>query len=232
MATKPITDTGIRGFLKWFKVQQPGIYAKVAPMLPSAVPAAFSGYHQGGWRVAGLSRDQAVEKLNAMQNTALGAVYRGKFANRVGVSGLSDYSSYTSVGGGVSYYSSAPSVGTQYIDATTPTANLPSDAASAPSVDVATAANNGVSPSSVAYAVGDVINTASQAYLSATQAQTQANIINTQLQRAASGLAPLTTSLSSLGIPSVSAGLSTTSGGTLLLFGGGALLLLLLMGKK
>lgn len=64
MTTATITDTGIRGFLKWFKQEQPGIYAKVAPKLSTSVPQAFSGYHDGGWKLAGLSRQQ----INAMMN--------------------------------------------------------------------------------------------------------------------------------------------------------------------
>lgn len=62
--TTAITDTGIRGFLKWFKQEQPGIYAKVAPKLSTSVPQAFSGYHDGGWKTAGMSKAQ----VNAMMN--------------------------------------------------------------------------------------------------------------------------------------------------------------------
>lgn len=222
MATTPIKDTGIRGFLKWFKTQQPDLYKKIAPQLPQQVPAAFSGYHNGGWKTAGLSRDAAVEKLNGMA-----AIYRGSFNNRVGVSGLSDYSSYFASGG--NYYTS-PGISTNVAAyASMPTANIPS---SGSAVDVSDAANNGVSASTIANAIGTVVNSASQAYLTVQQANTQANLINTQLARAAAGLTPLTTSLSSVGVPTVTIpGLGSVSSGGLLLVGGAALLLLLMTSK-
>src|SRR5208282_1772051 len=59
-----ITDTGVRGFLKWFRQEQPGLYKKVAPQVAAQLPQAFSGYHDGGWKTAGMSRTQ----VNAMMN--------------------------------------------------------------------------------------------------------------------------------------------------------------------
>ena len=41
-----ITDTGIKGFLKWFATVQPDLYKKVAPTVAQNVPAAFSDYRQ------------------------------------------------------------------------------------------------------------------------------------------------------------------------------------------
>lgn len=41
-----ITDTGIRGYLKWLQHDQPGLYAKVAAKIAQAVPEAFSDHEQ------------------------------------------------------------------------------------------------------------------------------------------------------------------------------------------
>jgi len=43
---KQITDTGIRGYLKWLREDQPGIYEKVAAKIAQAVPQAFSDREQ------------------------------------------------------------------------------------------------------------------------------------------------------------------------------------------
>jgi len=61
-----IKETGIRGFLKWLQMTQPAVYAKAAPEIAKNIPAAFSDYHAGGWRTAGLSPSQAVDKLNGL----------------------------------------------------------------------------------------------------------------------------------------------------------------------
>ncbi len=41
-----ITETGIRGYLKWLQQDQPGLYAKVAAKIAQAVPEAFSDREQ------------------------------------------------------------------------------------------------------------------------------------------------------------------------------------------
>jgi hypothetical protein len=64
--TTEITDTGVKGFLLWLKREQPGIYKKVAPQIAAQLPQAFSGYHDGGWRTAGLSREQIRSGFNRM----------------------------------------------------------------------------------------------------------------------------------------------------------------------
>jgi len=43
---RSITDTGIRGFLKWLQQDQPGIYARAAPIIAQQVPDAFSDREQ------------------------------------------------------------------------------------------------------------------------------------------------------------------------------------------
>lgn len=59
-----ITDTGVRGFLKWWKTQQPGLYAKTADKIATHAPGAFDDYHAGGWRVAGLGQNAALAMLS------------------------------------------------------------------------------------------------------------------------------------------------------------------------
>lgn len=59
-----ISDTGVRGFLKWLQNEQPGLYKKIAPQVAAQVPAAFDKYHAGGWRVAGLGQTDAIAALS------------------------------------------------------------------------------------------------------------------------------------------------------------------------
>lgn len=54
MTDMNITDTGIKGFLKWMKADNPGLYQKVAPVLAQKVPEAFSGYEASKTRTARL----------------------------------------------------------------------------------------------------------------------------------------------------------------------------------
>lgn len=205
---KPVTDTGIRGFLKWFKQVQPGLYKSVAPQIVKQVPAAFSNYHNGGWAVAGLSREDTVDKLNAM--------YAGPSFSARSPQGFGDlYASYADFGGDLS----------NTFD--------PSSIAPPPELDVAQAANTGVGQSTIAQNIGAVINGASKLILTGTQAATQAQIVNTQLQRAAAGLPPLTTSLNQYGVPMVTGVRGALTGSTMLLLlalGGGVLLAM--SGKK
>jgi hypothetical protein len=59
-----ISDTGVRGFLKWLKIEQPGLYPKIANAIADQVPGAFDDYHAGRWRVAGLGQSSALAVLN------------------------------------------------------------------------------------------------------------------------------------------------------------------------
>lgn len=43
---KDITDTGIRGYLKWLQRDQPEVYRIVAPHIAQRVPGAFSDHEQ------------------------------------------------------------------------------------------------------------------------------------------------------------------------------------------
>lgn len=51
-----ITDTGMKGFLKWLQWDSPGLYQRAAPLIAQRVPEAFSTYEQSRkYRLAGLS---------------------------------------------------------------------------------------------------------------------------------------------------------------------------------
>jgi hypothetical protein len=56
-----IQDTGVRGYLKWLKSDQPGLYATVAPIIAQRVPEAFSDREQSIAQAAlmGLADDAA-----------------------------------------------------------------------------------------------------------------------------------------------------------------------------
>jgi hypothetical protein len=41
-----ITDTGVRGYLRWLQRDQPGIYKAIAPKIATLVPQAFTDYEQ------------------------------------------------------------------------------------------------------------------------------------------------------------------------------------------
>jgi hypothetical protein len=50
-AATPITDTGMRGLLKWIRQQYPAaVYQQIAAGIQQRIPQAFSGYMLGGWR--------------------------------------------------------------------------------------------------------------------------------------------------------------------------------------
>jgi hypothetical protein len=218
---KPVTDTGIRGFLKWFQQVQPGIYKQIAPQLPTKVPTAFGQYEAGGWRVAGLSRDEAVNKLNKL--------YKSKK--------LSDFDDddfdvdSTDITGGdmldpitvnaVYTGGDTGAVTTNYGSSITPLTTA-LDVPTAPvAVDVATAANSGPTSTSIVSAVGSLISAASNILLNNNAAKLQQQVVQTQLARAQAGLAPLTTSLNSLGVPTVTVGSTGMSSGMLLLLAAG-----------
>lgn len=69
-----ITDTGMRGFLKWAKREYPAeIYQQIAAGIQERLPQAFSGYMLGGWRkyarMGGLG-DTTVDTSDAANSTA------------------------------------------------------------------------------------------------------------------------------------------------------------------
>lgn len=72
----PITDTGLRGFLKWARQEYPAdLYQKLATAVQQRIPQAFSGYLGGGWktlaRLNGLADTTAtVDTADAANSTA------------------------------------------------------------------------------------------------------------------------------------------------------------------
>lgn len=217
---KQITDTGIRGFLKWFKAVQPGIYQKIAPALPKIAPHAFSDYHAGGWRVAGLTRDDAVKKLRGIP---LDKIYKENFRRRASFSDLGQsydvgYASYSA-------YTGSPT--SSYVSNYTGAATG-SESSSPQEVDTADAANPGTVDTSTTNGIASLINSVSSGIIGVTAAASQAGLINTQLTRAQAGLMPLNTGLPQ-GVPFVPATTGTASGTEIFIFlalGAGALLLL------
>ena len=184
MSIPEITDTGVRGFLKWFQTVQPGLYAKVAPEITKRVPTAFSDYHAGGWRVAGLSHADAVTRLNAL----------GSLRDTTGT-------------------------GTVYDASGNPVSFNVSSGMTLPSVDVSTAANAGTTPTTTTSLISNIVSGISALYMTKQQADIQQQVVNTQLARAAAGLPPLPSSLSQLGVPQVSVGLSAGTGTGLMIAG-------------
>ncbi len=199
MSIPEITDTGVRGFLKWFQTVQPGLYAKIAPEITKRVPTAFSDYHAGGYRVAGLSHVDAVTRLNAL----------GSLRDTTGTGTVYDAS-----GNPVSF-------------------NVGSDL-TLPPVDVSTAANAGTTPTTTTSLISNIVQGISALYLTKQQADIQQQVVNTQLARAAAGLPPLPSSLSQLGVPQVSVGLSSGTGTGLIIAGvvGIGFLFMMMGGRK
>ena len=237
LGAPPITDTGIKGYLKWLQQQQPNIYKKVAATISKQIPQAFSDYHAGGWKNPNAS------------GRALGML---KVRSALGMLGQSDSTSYTSY---VSYSPSSSSSSDLFqptdlstIDASTLDLDVDTDDAATDLANtaaatqlnlgtpvagtgVSTAANSTAATGSVAAAVGAIVQGAAQVYTTSEQASALQSINNLQLQRAQEGLAPLPISTTASGVPVLGSS-STLSSSGLLLIGGAALLLLMLSGKK
>lgn len=59
---RQITDTGIRGYLKWLQQDQPQLYVKAAPLIAQSVPGAFSDREQSlgmGYLMQGFADDSS-----------------------------------------------------------------------------------------------------------------------------------------------------------------------------
>lgn len=229
MATA-ITATGIKGFLLWLKVNQPGIYAKVAPTLPKLVPEAFTAINK-----------QTLGKLRAIYKSG----FRGRSAQRLG-----DYGDYFT--GSYASYDSAP-ITTNYTNLSMPYSSYSSYALSpcavsvnyanlsaapcvgpicapdqlscpsysCPSVntgaDIADAANTGNAAAGTVSAIGSAVNAVAQGVLTVAQAAELAQIVQSQLQNAQSGIAPKNVTTASLGIPTVAATTSKSTSDLILL---------------
>jgi hypothetical protein len=225
-----IRETGIRGFLKWLQQAQPAIYAKAAPQITQKVPNAFSDYHAGGWRVAGLTHTQAVAKLNGVHGVHGLRSEAWSFGPR---SQAASYSQFGLLRSEVDAFGRRAQAGSysQFGDVPTFSMAFDPNSVSAPTpVDVSTAANDGSTSSSLTDMIGGIVKGISSLYMTKQQADIQQQVVNTQLQRAAAGLPPLPTSLANLGVPQVSVGLSTGTGSALAI--GGALIAAVLVLPK
>lgn len=131
--------------------------------------------------------------------------------------GFGDDVTDTSAGTTTDFSDSGGFVDTGAVMVSQPSAS--SGATAAPAVDVSQAANNGASTAAAVGLIGSIVNAFTQTKLAQTQAQTAAQINQQQLQRAQLGLAPLSVSSSSLGIPFISGmvGQSPVTSGTVLL---------------
>jgi hypothetical protein len=73
----PITTRGVRGFLQWYKRENPGIYAKAAPQIAALAPRAFTNYNAGlsGLAVLADSTDTSLQPITVDQgNVSLPSV--------------------------------------------------------------------------------------------------------------------------------------------------------------
>jgi hypothetical protein len=69
-----ITDTGLRGFLKWARDEYPPkIYQVIASQIQQLIPQGFSGYMLGGWRT--------LARLNGLGDSASPTVDTAEAAN-------------------------------------------------------------------------------------------------------------------------------------------------------
>lgn len=204
MNAAPITQTGVRGFLLWLQQQQPGIYARVAPKLPALVPEAFT-------------------QINRQTLGKLRQIYKSGVARRSSQS-LGDYSCYLAP---ITVEAPAYSNFTAYAsDSLTPTVNYtaqlsapvsyssvcappPSYASVDTGTDVASAANMGNAAVGTTQAIGSAVNAVATTLLTAQDAAALANVIQSQLQNAASGRSPSAISTASLGIPTTKTGTSS-----------------------
>jgi hypothetical protein len=94
------------------------------------------------------------------------------------------------------------------------------------STETSCAANSGSSTAQTLSAAASVISAASSAVLSQEQQNSYNSLVNSQLQRAQSGLTPLTASSASVGVPTVTSSSSSSSSTGLLLLAAGAAALL------
>jgi hypothetical protein len=83
-----ITDTGLRGYLKWLKRDQPGLYQLIAPHLAQQVPEAFSDFEQSRamGTLMGLGEDtsQAADVADAANSGASTPTVTSLISNLVG----------------------------------------------------------------------------------------------------------------------------------------------------
>lgn len=227
---KPITATGIKGFLMWYAREQPALFNKIAPKLPSMVPAAFSNYTTQQNKLKAIYRSGQVKGLRGFGDTGasyeLAPLYVTASVSNNPISVSYDSLADSQLTGGsvaVNYDATLVPLNTDYSDTgSAPTANIP---------PVAAAANSGSSSSPIASAIAQTIGAVASVFMTNTAAQQQQALVAAQLARAQAGLTPLNTSMNSLGIPTVTS-TGTGSMTSILVLGAAVAAVLLLTGDK
>lgn len=229
--TQIITDTGMRGFLKWFQQDQPGIYAKIAPYLTRIAPQAFSAYTRRSKTLRNIYKTG----LSGRSPQRLAGYYCFDFDLCSGAltdmptcdvmlsgdmapisvdysSSLSTLPSYS--GAGPSYTALPTNSSGNVITCPGPSSNAGSG--------IANAANTGTGGMSSGNAIGSAINAVAGTVMNAQNAAALAALVSSQLNQAANGQPPKNISSSSLGIPVVAAKSSAMGILLLALLAGGA----------
>lgn len=235
----PISDTGMQGYLKWFRREQPNLYAKVAPQIYATFPRVFSDYTQT--RVQGV-RDAASRatlarrlRMRGGMTAIMGAlVGEGAMDGRLPVPrpyGLGQNDSSVVDQSYIDLLQNSPDPD---IVSTFQTPTVDTGSFAAPNIDIADAANStGGTGTADATAIAAIATGAAQLYTTSQQMATAQSINNLQIQRAQQGLAPLNIGMNANGVPTITGvGLTGSAGTVLLLVGGGLLLLMMMGGKK
>lgn len=197
-----IQETGIRGYLKWLKHDQPAIYQIIAPHIVQQVPQAFSDFEQS-------------RAMGSLMGTTSGGWHSGPdWSDRPS----SEYrwwnpqvtaNPYGNVPSGLGGDTSG-GFGSDFFSFDTDSYNP-----SASATDVSSAANTGAAQSDVTSIIGGLVKAASQVYLAKQQVDLLGQVNQMQLQRAQLGIRPLEMDSLSLGVPQIQVGLNkqTMTGG-------------------
>jgi len=215
----PIGQTGMRGFLLWYKREQPAIYAQIAPKIAAQQPSVFSDYVQS-----------TAQRMRARAGVMSLSARAGRFR------GLGQmYSSNDSLDPSQAdeqWLATDPNIPDPNVINTFSNPTVDSSVAPpiGPTIDTASAANTGGGTSTPTTSwIGSLIQGATQLFTTQQQLQTASAITNLQLQRAQAGLAPLNIGMNANGIPTFS---GMAAGSSTLLLVGGGLLLFMLMGRR
>lgn len=189
-----IQETGIRGYLKWLKQDQPAIYKSIAAHIVTQAPDAFSN----------LEQSRAMGSL--MGSTSDGWHSGPDWSDRPG-----SYYRWSNPAVLANPYGNIPAGLGAYTSGNEPNGfgSLGDDS------DVASAANTGSSSASVTSIIGNLVSAASQVFLAKNQSDILKQVNQIQLQRAQMGLSPLDVSSVNLGVPQLQVGLNkqTLTGG-------------------
>jgi hypothetical protein len=209
-----IVDTGVRGYLKWLKADQPGIYKAVAAAIVQQAPRAFSDFEQsramgalmgstsGAWH-SGIDWSDRPASMYGWNNPA-------EIANPYGRVALGNLRGDTSGGWDAPY-----SFGRLGDDGTTTTFDQTDTFNPPASTDVSSVANTGQASADTTSIIGNIVSAFGQAYLAKQNADLLSQANQIQLQRAQVGLPPLDLSTLKLGVPQLQVGLNqqTLTGG-------------------